>query len=254
MVRTKDDFQGKQFGYWTVLERAEDQIRSNGTHIAMWHCKCKCGTERDICGSELKAGKTKSCGCYRAEFAKNINKKENVYDETGEFAIGYTDKGEPYWVDKEDVPMLKHLHWNYDSNGYLQAANTVDNPLGIDKKFILLHVLVMGGYDSDIQANGLKVDHKTHLPRNEHKIDNRKSNLRIVSHANNSKNRSLNKNSSSGVAGVTFNQKSGKWTARIQVDGNRIFLGYFVRKEDAVDARKEAEIKYFGEYRYDAYN
>ena len=34
----------------------------------------------------------------------------------------------------------------------------------------------------------------------------------------------------------------------------QIHLGTFKNKEDAIKARKEAEMKYFGEHRYDANN
>lgn len=33
-----------------------------------------------------------------------------------------------------------------------------------------------------------------------------------------------------------------------------MYLGSFDNKDDAIQARKEAEIKYFGEYRYDVHN
>lgn len=36
----------------------------------------------------------------------------------------------------------------------------------------------------------------------------------------------------------------GKWRAQIVVSGILIFLGYFERKQDAITARKEAEVKY----------
>lgn len=39
------------------------------------------------------------------------------------------------------------------------------------------------------------------------------------------------------------------WYAYINVDGLRIRLGHFKRKQDAVQARREAELTHYGEYR-----
>lgn len=54
-----------------------------------------------------------------------------------------------------------------------------------------------------------------------------------------------NAENSSGVIGVSWDKRVKKWNARIGVDGSRIELGKFENLDDAVKARKEAEIKYF---------
>ena len=41
-----------------------------------------------------------------------------------------------------------------------------------------------------------------------------------------------------------------KWRAYIGINDEQINLGYFNDFEEAVQVRKEAEIKYFGEYRF----
>ena len=41
------------------------------------------------------------------------------------------------------------------------------------------------------------------------------------------------------------------WLAQIGFNGQKIKLGRFKNKEDAIKARKEAEEKYFGEHSYD---
>lgn len=49
------DLTGQNFGYWTVLNKAN---KPN-----YWHCKCKCGTEKDVFRGSLTQGTSKSCGC-----------------------------------------------------------------------------------------------------------------------------------------------------------------------------------------------
>jgi hypothetical protein len=71
--------------------------------------------------------------------------------------------------------------------------------------------------------------------------DNRISNLREVSSSENSRNRTLNKNNSSGYPGVRWNKQMARWVARINIKNKRIHLGSFIKKEDAVFARNKAE-------------
>lgn len=79
------------------------------------------------------------------------------------------------------------------------------------------------------------------------KLNNCRSNLRIVTPHQNSVNRhSLNRNNTSGFRGV-FPRKNGTWGAQIRANGKHYFLGYFQTPEDAVKARIEAELKYYGE-------
>jgi hypothetical protein len=56
----------------------------------------------------------------------------------------------------------------------------------------------------------------------------------------------------SGRTGVYWFKRVNKWIAAIVVDNRQIHLGYFVNFEDAVKAREEAEIKYYGELKPEA--
>ena len=58
------------------------------------------------------------------------------------------------------------------------------------------------------------------------------------------KNRSLSKANTSGKTGVCYVESKGAWTAYITVNYDTIFLGDFLKYEDAVHARLLAEKKY----------
>ncbi len=58
----------------------------------------------------------------------------------------------------------------------------------------------------------------------------------------------MNKNNTSGCTGVSFRPERGRWRAYIKFQRKDIFLGNFVRYEDAVAVRKIAEKEYFGKY------
>lgn len=62
------------------------------------------------------------------------------------------------------------------------------------------------------------------------------------------KSEKLRKNNKSGVKGVCYISKTGKWAAQIMFKGTRYKLGNFDNFEDAVKARKEAEEKLHKEF------
>lgn len=75
------------------------------------------------------------------------------------------------------------------------------------------------------------------------------TNLRLVTHAQNCKNRKLNKNNKSGIKGVNWHDKTQTWRAYISVNDKWLLVGHFKEKEAAIEARKSAEEKYHGEFR-----
>ena len=74
--------------------------------------------------------------------------------------------------------------------------------------------------------------------------DNRWANLRHVTHQENQKNRAKNKNNTSDVTGVHWYKRIDKWQAKININGKKKHIGYYSDKQDAINARKKAEIKY----------
>lgn len=78
--------------------------------------------------------------------------------------------------------------------------------------------------------------------------DNRLCNLREATKAENRINRCNYKNNTSGIKGVSFHKRNGKWKAQIQVSGRKMGLGYFDRIEDARDAYAEASDRLHGEF------
>lgn len=73
--------------------------------------------------------------------------------------------------------------------------------------------------------------------------DNRIINLREVTNLENCRNQKRARNNTSGHVGVHFRKKEQRWMAYISV-GKRIQLGEFATFEEAVAARKTAEVKY----------
>ncbi len=92
--------------------------------------------------------------------------------------------------------------------------------------------------------------HHGHFPEGEidHidgvKDNNNITNLRAVDRAENGKNQRIHKNNKSGVMGVHWHKVAKKWQAAIYAEGENFYLGLFIDKQDAIKARKAAEIKY----------
>lgn len=244
-VQVKEDLIGKTFGRLTVIERVDDRIYPSGKRTACYLCECSCEEHNHIILAKgtLKSGHTQSCGCLQREYAvtlgKNspsVNRKYNTYDLSGEYGIGYTEKGEEFYFDLEDYDKIKDYSWHL-SSGYVHAHNINSK----DKKTtISMHRLIL--------PNAKQIDH-IHGATSRH--DNRKSNLRECTTSKNAMNIGLRSSNTSGATGVHWVKTHKKWRASIMVNQKSKFLGYFDSFEDAVVARKKSEEKLFGEFSYD---
>lgn len=81
-----------------------------------------------------------------------------------------------------------------------------------------------------------EIDHIDGDPSN-----NRIENLRSMSHEENCKNRRKYSHNTSGVTGVSWNERDQKWLAFIHIDKRMKNLGVFKSKEEAIAARRAAE-------------
>lgn len=80
---------------------------------------------------------------------------------------------------------------------------------------------------------------------NKVKLDNRIANLREATKSENSQNAKVRSDSTSGVAGVGWQEDRKQWRARITVDGVVHNLGRYDRLEDAAMVRRVAEHAYW---------
>lgn len=154
-------------------------------------------------------------------------KSYNRYEINGASCTGYARNGRTFLIDTADYEMVKPYCWCFDSYGYLVSR--------IGRNAIKLHRLLLPGANIVDHING-------------DKSDNRKANLRSCTEKENARNRLPRDGSASGIVGVYRFKRTGKWYARIAVDGKRIFLGQFDNLEDAKRARTIAELRYFGEF------
>lgn len=238
------DLTGVKIGMLTIIKRGEDLIK-NGRHTRRWWCLCDCQLElpekeRKLVlireSSLLKVKEpTQSCGCLQKLAVSKNFKKYNKFIEKDKYYIGFTDKNEPFFFDKDIYEEIKDFCWYITSDGYVRTN---------DKRSFhcLLHRVATKCPDE------YEVDHIHGKPT---RNDNRKNNLRIATRKENSRNIGIRTNNKSGVIGVTWSDLTSDWVAQICVDGKTIVLGHSINFEEMVKVRKEAEDKYFGEWSYD---
>lgn len=153
-------------------------------------------------------------------------------------------KGMKTIVDEKDYDFLNQWKWYFalprrNKTGYAQRIEWIKDSKGKNTgkcKGIRLHRLLMN------PPMGMQVDHI-----NGNSLDNRRSNLRICTVAENIVNRSHPKNNKSGYKGV-HQDYTGKWEASIGYDHKRFYLGLFVDKKDAARAYNKRAKKLFGKY------
>lgn len=114
----------------------------------------------------------------------------------------------------------------YTRNGYKQGR-VLDEPQYAHR---VICIMIYGPFNGE-------VDHISGA-----RDDNRLSNLRVVPAGENMRNKAISvTHNKSGILGVGWHSKYGKWRATIKVKGKHKHLGYFDNIEDAAAARKAAD-------------
>jgi hypothetical protein len=213
-------------GNLTAIKRVQSESK-----WAVWRCRCDCGREV-IVPSYILSKKTGTCGNLECSFYLNRRKsrfwKPIIEGNTVKIPLGNSDKFS--LIDLEDLDRIKGYNWCINcKSGRFQYVITKHG-----KRKIKLHRLILD------EPEGMFVDHINHDT-----LDNRRCNLRLVTNGQNMQN-SIRVRTEKGVS---FHKRIEKFQAYISLNKKRIYLGYYKEPEDAIQARKQAEIKYHGNYR-----
>jgi hypothetical protein len=124
-------------------------------------------------------------------------------------------------IDEEDFVALAGFRWGLHRKGYAHSGTP---------RRVYMHREIFGLVPGD----GLEVDHINTAA----KLDNRRSNLRVVTPAQNAQNVPL-VGGSSRYRGVSWNKQKGTWTAQAVVNGTKRHLGYFDDEDEAGAAARQ---------------
>lgn len=137
-------------------------------------------------------------------------------------------KGKVTIVDDCDFEYLNQFKWHFNNKGYaIRTRRAAERP---GSKHILMH--------SALLPSAKEVDHI-----NNDGLDNRRSNLRSVTHLQNMWNYSMPMTNTSGYMGVTWQKGVDRWKAQIGIRGKNKYLGLFDTPEEASAAYEAAKAK-----------
>ncbi len=138
-------------------------------------------------------------------------------------------------VDDEDYPSVRKVKWFARFDGFnWYAARNIRLPSG-RRLTASMHSFIMGS-----AGIGVVIDHK-----NRNGLDNRKKNLRFVTHTGNARNKRKQTNNTAGCPGVSFHKATGKYRAYGKLDGKHIHLGLFEDIIGAASAYKKFAIQHY---------
>ena len=137
-------------------------------------------------------------------------------------------------IDAADVPLVSAWNWRAQPTRHTVYAVRTDTS-GPKPITVRMHRVIC--------ETSLKVDHV-----NCDGLDNRRGNLRPATNSENSRNARLSKNNTSGVKGVRWNARRGKWEAYLHLNRRLVFFGRFSSLPEATAAYAKASQDYHGEF------
>ncbi|MPM20328.1 hypothetical protein SDC9_66757 [bioreactor metagenome] len=205
MGKTKD-ITGQRFGRLVAIENTQTKQRG----YSIWLCKCDCGEFTKVSIFNLSKGDVKSCGCSRrmelnGQRFGRLLVLNNTYQKAG--------NGSYLWLcqcdcGKETTASAGSLRGgNKQSCGCLSIESSNKNVLKADI------------FNTEIDSK-------------------EQTRLSLL-------NQKKSKNNTSGIKGVCFDKQTGNWIAHMAFQRKTVLNKRFKNKQDAINARKEAEEKYF---------
>lgn len=228
------DIAGKQFGYLTAIAPTGKKNRKD----FIWRCKCKCGKEVEYPATRLLTGNTLSCGCLKGEHLKKVNKyydgtslRQSIEEQVHSTRArsGYTGvtikrgKWKAY---------IKYKGQNISLGCYTKLEDAV-KARARGKELVRLDALGLLDFyeelhkDDPAQPNRAQIREMREKPISEPQAE--------------TKLRATRSNNTSGYPGV--HRKRDKWAAKITYQKVTYQLGTFDNLDQAIAARKEAELQ-----------
>ena len=146
-----------------------------------------------------------------------------------EYCTGITSQGVKFFYDPEDEELVRRHTWVLSKRGYIITS--------VNRKKVCLHRMLIPA------DRGFDIDHI-----NGDKLDNRRCNLRVCTHQQNTFNQKCRCTNTSGYMGVSKHKAANKYEAYINLSARKIYLGLYETAEEAARVRDRAALFYYGEF------
>ena len=176
-----------------------------------WRCRCECGGENLVTTGNLRSGHTTDCGCGKSpSLAGQRFGRLTVVGRSHRRGQRGT-RTVPLWECRCDCGEAVFMATDTLKNGDTHMCSDCA------AHFSTAAARAAAGYENGTQTSRLRRMEPTAA-------------------------------STTGCRGVTYDPKTGKYRARLTYKGQTMHFGTFAKFSDAVQARKYAEIQYFGKY------
>ncbi len=188
-----------------------EQASSNAKGARRWVCQCECGNQTVVLSSNLTRGYTKSCGCIKQNdlTGKKIGSL-TVFGRSDKYGSRGKRKTQ-LWECRCECGAITYKATDVLTNPDLSMCSNCAGKYAIEKSRIA------AGYVDGTQISRIK------------NIDPKSDNI-------------------SGVRGVYYDKKTGKYRARLQFKGKTYSFGTYSTPEEAAEARRLGELNVFGEF------
>lgn len=218
-----NDLSGKQFGKWTVIEFAGEDSRKN----SKWLCKCGCGTERIVSRRSLVSRESKSCGCAVKEMDRSKENNSNY-----KHGMSYNALYHVYTGMKDRCTNTKACQYPYyGGRGIKLCEEWADEKNGRRNFF---EWAINSGYKEGLSIDRIDVN-GDYSPENCHWTDKGFQSFN-----------QRKRKSKLGVRGVYFRESTKRYLVSIGENGKQHYIGSYKELIEAIKARQEAEMKYYG--------
>lgn len=220
------DETGNRYGMLRVLKRdTRPRKPTKSKPKTYWMCKCDCGKIISVQAYNLRCGQTKSCGCYH----KKRTSETSITHGMSRFSDGKIRPEFNAWIGIKTRCYNKNRpeYERYGGRGIIVCDRWLDS------------------FDNFFEDMGARPSPKHSIDRIDVNGDYEPSNCRWTTDTIQARNQRISKRNTTGVRGVCFSKTENRYLVTIRVDKKNIYIGKFKTLNEATEARKKAEEKYW---------
>lgn len=221
--KQRSDIKGVKFGLLTAIE----DVGADKFGSRIWRCFCDCGNETSKEVRKLKTGKNPHCGC--------LIKSKDKAEKKGQYKT-HSMTGTPtysVWAN------MNQRTTNPNRPDYIHYGG---RGIGVCDRWV---VSKGGSFENFLLDMGEKPD-KLSLERLNNDEDYSPENCVWADETTQNYHQRVRKDNTSGVVGVRWDDVNNNWQARLWKNGSVVHSSNHKTFESAVEARKSAELEFYG--------